>query len=227
MALINHTNVSLTLLHLSWQNPVLPASQRFVHYYVESNKLLGVILLSLDPFELWTTYTGPSCGTFGRGTRHWGANVSFHWTKAPSLEICLRQWQVSQLVPSPGNWQPNRSEMNSSPHKDRLGLWGCRTCFWVKSSFPPIYMFIQMKRVCVCVLWVEEIMVMFWVESDVVSYCFQLTNSIHLKYDRQEAVATFYTMLPCLEAGVLFNWVVCFFFISSFSPVCERFLEGF
>lgn len=34
VALINHTNISLTLLYLSWQNPVLPASKSlyFIKY---------------------------------------------------------------------------------------------------------------------------------------------------------------------------------------------------
>lgn len=37
----------------------------------------------------------------------------------------------------------HHAKMDSSSQKDRLGLWCCRTCFWVRVALPPVYMFIH------------------------------------------------------------------------------------
>lgn len=134
------------------------------------------------------------CLDFQPGTKDLGPSSS--GLKPSSLEARLERFLVSKSVPSTGCWQwvvtlgsltisdKHHARMDSLPHKDRLGVWCCRTCFWGKSN-SPTHRHVYSYEESMCVLWGKEnIMRIFWLESDIVSLmiCLHLTNSTPFKY---------------------------------------------
>lgn len=93
VALINYTDIALTLFYLSWQNPVLPAPQTLVWYQGRLNKVLVVAGGQLFhwPLELQTLTNLD----FQPGTKDLGPSSS--GLKPSSLEVCLERFLVSSF----------------------------------------------------------------------------------------------------------------------------------
>ena len=136
VALINHANISLTLLCLPWQNPVLPAPQSlgftgWLNELLRGSFYCLLLLLNCRPVttvQLWSPWSPNQVVR--------GLCLSSHYTEGPSPETS-RAVSGLQVSSSAGYWQwlwffvstKHHAKMDSSSHKGRLYPWALQNLF--------------------------------------------------------------------------------------------------
>lgn len=155
MALINHANISLTLLYLSWQNPALPALHRLAFSRCDCANSWwwwsGSLCCPLALLELQASHLGPAPMTLVfLPARHRGAWVSLpmglpHLPRGPPGAVSgLQLGSFCRMLaagPRPGALNTSakhRAKTDSLSHKAGWLCGCCRTCFWAKSSNPTL-----------------------------------------------------------------------------------------
>lgn len=145
--LIILTSPSPSVLVLA--KPCSTSSSKFVFYEIWLNKVLGVILLSLATLELQACYLGPALVplVFNHSVIQWVFLPTRlkHLPQRPawgsfwsSSHFLSEYWQLGSDSGSLDTSAKHHAKMDSLLHKDKLDLWVCRTCFWVKRSSPTL-----------------------------------------------------------------------------------------
>lgn len=160
VALINHTNISLT--HCACLGKTLFHQLLKVCVLLDMiEQVLGVILLSFATLELWASYLGPALVPLDFGHSVSGLGLSSHWTEAPSPEACLRQFLVFKSVAfrmlAPGQWLWVFEYISQTSCQDGLiasqrqvGSMGvAEPVSGLRVALPPLYIFNHMKKACV------------------------------------------------------------------------------
>lgn len=197
VALINRTNISLTLLCLSWQNPVLPALQSLDFNRYDWTNRWGVILLFLATCGLQACYLGTALVPLVLGPGSKGSGSPFPWDQSAyhrglPRAVSGRQVSFCCRVLAAGQWLWFFEYLNHIACQDGLivsprqvgsmgvaePVSGLRVAFSSSNN-----LFLWRKHMCI--LWDKENMIIFCLESDIVSsiICCLLTNSIPLKYN--------------------------------------------
>lgn len=151
VALINHATISLTLLCLSWQNPVLPAPQSlgftgWLNELLRGSLYCLLALLNCRPVitvQLWSPWSPNQVVR--------GLCPSSQCTEGPSPEtsregsfLSSRQFHLQGIgSDSSSLYQPNIMP-RWIHHLTKAGcIHGrCKTCFWVKSSALTSYIYL-------------------------------------------------------------------------------------
>lgn len=162
VALINRTNISLTLLCLSWQNPVLPAPQSLDFTRYDSANSWGVILLSLATLELRASYLGLTLVPLVSWPSSEGSGSLFplDWSTFPGgLPRAVSGLHFSSFyrVLAAGQWLWFFEYISQTSHQDGLiasqrqvGFLGvAEPVSGLRVALPPSYIFIHMKKLCV------------------------------------------------------------------------------